>query len=532
MRYKPRLMKRLLSFVLGTVMVTTGYAQTDTAATYAKEITGPGLQKHLIVIAGEEMEGRETGTEGQRKAAAYIISQFREMGLDSASALKGYEQFYPLLQDTQLLASLSIAGKEAGYGQDYIIPRTNSNGKVQASKIIFAGYGIDDKNYSDYKGLNVKGKIVVVMLGEPKKDGDYIVSTSKKPSEWSYPGIAKKIALAAEKGAVGVLLINPAQETFSKRMTEDSRRSNVYYPKQSKERQIPHAILGHSFAKSTFPGKMDSIISKAAVSRTFTAADAWEKTLSTNVAYNKKVDTIVASNVIGTIPGTDKANEYVFVTAHYDHLGKRDGKIYYGADDDGSGTVAVMEMARAFRNAANAGIKPRRTLVFMTVSGEEKGLWGSEYYSDNPIFPLENTSVDLNIDMIGRTDTERKTGDTLNYIYVVGHDKISSELPVINEAMNNKYTRLNFDYKFDDPNDPNRIYYRSDHYNFARKGVPVLFFYDGMLQSDYHKPTDTVDKINWDLFEKRTRMIFHTAWEIANRDEMLKRDKPLPTGTR
>jgi Zn-dependent M28 family amino/carboxypeptidase len=148
------------------------------------------------------------------------------------------------------------------------------------------------------------------------------------------------------------------------------------------------------------------------------------------------------------------------------------------------------------------------------------------------VFPLDKTTVDLNTDMVGRVDTERKTADTLNYVYVVGHDKISTELPVINEGVNNKYTQLQLDYKFDDPKDPQRIYYRSDHYNFAIKGVPVLFFYDGMLQADYHKPTDTVDKINWDLYEKRVRMIFHTAWEMANRDNMLIRDKPLPEGRR
>jgi Zn-dependent M28 family amino/carboxypeptidase len=163
----------------------------------------------------------------------------------------------------------------------------------------------------------------------------------------------------------------------------------------------------------------------------------------------------------------------------------------------------------------------------MAVSGEEKGLLGSEYYSDHPIYPMEKTTANLNIDMVGRVDTERKTADTLNYVYVIGHDKLSSELPIINEGVNNKYTGLVLDYKFDDPNDKNRIYYRSDHYNFARKGVPILFFYDGMLLSDYHKPTDTVDKINFPLMEKRAKMIFHTGWEMANRDNMLKRDTPL-----
>ena len=165
---------------------------------------------------------------------------------------------------------------------------------------------------------------------------------------------------------------------------------------------------------------------------------------ATNIklTIDKTTNNLESSNVIGLLEGTDKKDEYIFVTGHYDHLGKRDGKIFYGADDDGSGTVAVMMMAEAFSKAKAEGKGPRRTMVFMTVSGEEKGLWGSEYYSDHPFFPIEKTSVDLNIDMIGRIDTERNMADTMNYVYVVGHDKISSELPIINEAENNKYTKL------------------------------------------------------------------------------------------
>ena len=241
----------------------------------------------------------------------------------------------------------------------------------------------------------------------------------------------------------------------------------------------------------------------------------------------KSTITLQSSNVLGVLPGTDKKDEYVFITGHYDHLGKKDSVIYYGADDDGSGTTSVLELATVFAKAKAKGHGPRRTIVFMTVSGEEKGLWGSEYYSEHPVFPLDKTSVDLNIDMDGRVDTERKLDDTLNYIYVIGHNKLSSDLAKINEAANNKYTHLTLDYKYDDPKDPNRIYYRSDHYNFARKGVPILFFYDGMLQADYHKPTDTVDKINFPLMEKRVKLVFYTAWDIANRDSLLVRDIPL-----
>lgn len=520
-------------FVLAFIVLASVHtnAQTDDASKYASLITTEDLFRHLSIIAGEEMEGRETGTAGAEKAAAYIEAQFKEIGLLPAPLLKGYQQAYPLLRDSLLKAELKIGDLIATYGTDYFVPGKNLSHSLQAKKIMFAGYGIEDPKYDDYKGLNVTGKIVLLLLGEPKTAGNYIISGSAKSSEWSFPGIVKKIALAKSKGAAGVLLVNPSQSSFLQRSVDESRRSNLYYPEASNLGHIPYAQVSHAFAAKLLGNAFDSILKKG---KEYSALNMikWEKTMMSNWDHQKKVDTTFATNVLGFVEGSDKKDEYVFVTAHYDHLGKRNGKIYYGADDDGSGTVAVLEMAESFAKAKAEGKGPRRTLVFMTVSGEEKGLWGSEYYSDNPVFPLDKTSVDLNIDMIGRIDTERKTADTTNYIYVVGHDKISSEMPIINEAMNNKYSKLNLDYKFDDPQDPHRIYYRSDHYNFARKGVPVLFFYDGMLQADYHQPTDTVDKINWDLYRTRAKMIFHTAWEIANRDELLKRDKPLPTGQR
>ena len=243
---------------------------------------------------------------------------------------------------------------------------------------------------------------------------------------------------------------------------------------------------------------------------------------------DKVTKTLQSSNVIGILPGTDLKDQYLFITAHYDHLGKRDTVVYYGADDDGSGTVSVLELAEAFAKAKAAGKESRRTLVFMTVSGEEKGLWGSEYYTSHPVFPLDKTTADLNIDMVGRNDNRRTVGDSTNYVYIVGDDKLSSDLKPINEAQNKKYTNLELDYKYNDPNDRERIYYRSDHYNFARNGVPIIFYTDGMQQPDYHRPTDTPDKINYELMAKRAQLVFYTAWEMANRNDMLKRDIVMP----
>jgi Zn-dependent M28 family amino/carboxypeptidase len=234
---------------------------------------------------------------------------------------------------------------------------------------------------------------------------------------------------------------------------------------------------------------------------------------------------------LGFLEGTDLKDQLLVVSAHYDHLGKRDSVIYFGADDDGSGTVSLLELAAAFSKAKAAGKGPRRSILFLANSGEEKGLWGSEFYTDHPLYPLDKTTANLNIDMIGRKDPNRKQGDSNNYIYIVGDDKLSTDLHSISVSTNEKYTGLELDYKFNDPKDPLRIYYRSDHYNFARKGVPIIFYFDG-IHADYHLPTDTPDKINYDLMEKRARLVFYTAWEMANRDDMLKRDLPAVTQER
>ena len=228
-----------------------------------------------------------------------------------------------------------------------------------------------------------------------------------------------------------------------------------------------------------------------------------------------------ASNVLGFIEGTDKKDEVLIVSSHYDHIGiSADGQINNGANDDGSGTVSVLEIAQAFAKAKADGKGPRRSILFLTVSGEEKGLLGSEYYADmSPVIPLEKTVADLNIDMVGRVD-DLHQGKSDNYIYVIGSDKLSSELHKISEDANKKNIGMELDYKYNDPQDSQRIYYRSDHYNFAKHQIPIIFYFNG-LHPDYHRPTDDVEKIDFKLAEKSARLVFYTAWEIANRDQRL-----------
>lgn len=229
-----------------------------------------------------------------------------------------------------------------------------------------------------------------------------------------------------------------------------------------------------------------------------------------------------ASNVVAYIKGSEKPDEYIILSAHYDHVGVKGEKVYNGADDDASGTSAVLEIAEAFKKAAENGQAPKRSIVFLNVSGEEIGLFGSKYYTEHPIFPLKSTVANLNIDMIGRVDKEH--ADNPEFVYLIGSDKISNELHTISEAVNKKYVNLELDYTYNDVNDPNRFYYRSDHYNFAKNGIPIIFYFNG-VHKDYHRPTDTADKIHYDLLQKRTQLIFYTAWELANRENRLKIDK-------
>ena len=525
-------MKKIVIFFFLYLLKGISFAQINPATKYASIVSASSLKKHLSVLASDSLEGRETGTEGQRKAAEYIENHFKSIGLKQVESLKGYQQFYPVKQETIQEVALTLNKEKAIWGLDFISPvNANQINSFNSDKIVFAGYGIDDDLYNDYTHLDVKGKVVIFYKGEPKKNDKYVVSDNSKNSVWSAgtKGLIKKLKTAKEKGAIGALVIDANQSSFTPQAINRATKSSVFNPSDELETERLNLILiSHAFAKKIIGLDFDNINSIASKNGLLSGIEI-SSPIEISYKFNETSTVVNASNVIGVIEGTDKKDEYVFLTAHYDHLGKQDGVVYNGADDDGSGTVTVLQMASAFAKAKQEGKGPRRTVVFMTVSGEEKGLWGSEYYSDNPVFPLDKTSVDLNTDMIGRVDTERKTVDSLNYVYVVGHDKISSELPVINEAVNRNNTKLILDYKFDDPKDPERIYYRSDHYNFARKGVPVLFFYDGMLKADYHQPTDDIEFINWPLFEKRAQMIFYTAWEMANRDEMLKRDKPLPT---
>ncbi|WP_439555217.1 M28 family peptidase [Dyadobacter sp.] len=285
----------------------------------------------------------------------------------------------------------------------------------------------------------------------------------------------------------------------------------------------PNAIAAFGVSQELAAKILNTSVAKLAKSRE--SIEKSGKALTKNptgevsIKVERISETIDTENVAAFMEGSDKKEEVLVISAHLDHIGiSPNGEINNGADDDGSGTVSLLEIAEAFSKAKAEGKGPRRSILFLNVTGEEKGLFGSEYYSENPLYPLKNTIADLNIDMIGRVDEAHK--DDHKYVYLIGSDKLSSKLHEISEEANKKYVNFKLDYTFNDPKDPNRFYYRSDHYNFAKVGVPVIFYFTG-VHEDYHKPGDDVEKILFDKQSSIVKLVFHTAWELVNRDDRI-----------
>ncbi|MEN8957407.1 MAG: M28 family peptidase [Flavobacteriales bacterium] len=471
---------------------------------YANSITAEELKQHLSIIASDEYEGRETGKKGQRMTATYLQNEFKKDGI--APGNKGsYLQNFPLQETAPPSSTISISGQTYEFAKDFYFFSALTKLKPfqeKKSNIIDVGYGINDDKRNDYQKLTVKGKTV-------------IISTDKIESHptWDW---RKKLKVAKEQGAKSVFFTSTNFSTNLLKLDHyltGSSMKLVSDTKDKKKEEFNFLFISDELKSTLLKG-----------SRNADKNDAYINTdddiIQFDVKSNSKI--ITTSNVLGFIEGSDKnlKNEVVVLTAHYDHLGVIEGEVYNGADDDGTGTVALLELAEAFQKAKNEGNGPKRSILIMPVSGEEKGLLGSRYYSENPVYPLSNTVVDLNIDMIGRLDKNHKKP---NYVYLIGADKISKELHDVSEAANKTYSKLDLDYTFNDENDPNRFYYRSDHYNFAKKGIPVIFYFSG-VHEDYHKATDEIDKIMFDKVERITKLVFYTAWEIANKPTRLKID--------
>ncbi|MGY3088276.1 hypothetical protein ACVWYF_001309 [Hymenobacter sp. UYAg731] len=528
---------------------TKGAAATPTAPdlsqTYAALIQPADLRAHLTVVASDAFQGREAGQPGQKLAAEYLVKQFVEVGLQGP-VLGGdnpYLQHFQLAHSTYAPGGyLKIGAQRYDYLSDWFSygPMPSPFPIETTSQPVFAGFGVEQGAYSDYAGLDVQGKDVVVMMGEPQDErGRKLLKPLGRKADYWDSGL-RKAALAKAHGARSIFLMTFAPAlAFQKQTSElgESLREPAFsLPDPGPEiidtvaENIPPGIgvyftsqdLGLAMAGTTMNGLLGYV---RGLGRAGRPVPAGFQAPTTEIFLPQTQQPLTTENVLGFLEGSDRKDEVLVVSAHYDHLGVKHDTIYNGADDDGSGTVAVLALAKAFAQAKKDGHGPRRSILFVLMTAEEEGLFGSEYYTAHPVFPLANTIADLNIDMVGRTD--RKHSAKRHFVCIVGSDKLSSELHTINEAANRDYTHLELDYHFNVPNEPEHIYYRSDHYNFARRKIPVIFYTTGE-HADYHRATDDVEKIEFDKLAERAQLVFHTAWALANREQRIVVDSNKP----
>ena len=505
---------------------------------YAETITADELRELAYALASDRFQGRETGTEGQRLAARYLAGHLADMGLPPVGADGGYEQPIALERTRFEKFAFDVGDRDQERGRTfYAFPSETYDLDLESDDVLYLGYGIRADGYDDYaRAGDLEGRMAVVLAGEPfREDGTSLVTGTRDTSAWSGDDGLKRAA-AEEAGLAVLFIVEPA---FQRQLAANRSRTI-----ESGMRPVPPDALDVRPLEATgttvihiSPTVYEQMLGKRRrrvvktrerIARRGRPGRPVELPREVELKIEVERQRLEGSNVLGYVEGSDPAlrDEVVVVSAHYDHLGTRGRDVFYGADDNASGSSTVVEIAEAFATAAAEGNGPRRSVLLLWVSGEEKGLLGSEYYADYPVFPLDKTMADVNIDMIGRYDEAH--ADSAAYIYVIGAGRISPDLDSVTRAMNRHTAGYALDYTYDAEDDPNRFYYRSDHYNFAKSGIPSVFFFSG-VHEDYHRPGDTPDKLDYDKMATVGRHAFLIAWNLANRDGDLNR-KPATTG--
>ena len=524
-----------------SLLAATGAAQavriTPVERQLANGITADQLRHYLYFVASDAMQGRDTPSPGLDATAEFLKMNLSRWGFKPAGDNGTFFQKMELtVEGVEAVNNiLQIDGKDFGLNADFF--RLSGNGSANAL-MVYAGNGwvVKSKNLDAYKGVDVKGKIVVIsgtgfpnpntLTGRPAGVTDADLAGTKGV-EWADP-----MTYATQNGAAGIILVaSPELQGAWGRVRQFFSRGNIYPtklrpPSSSATSKMPVVLVSEFAATTIFagtPGKSSAT--------PFTI----DKTVSvTTMGTSTKKWT---QNVVAIWEGRDPnlKNEMVAVGAHYDHVGTNpnapgEDKIWNGADDDGSGTVSVLAIAEAL---SKLRVRPKRSILLVWHCGEEKGLWGSDYFNKFPTVDIKKVISQLNIDMIGRS---RKPGDTNeknknltdgNSIYVIGSEMMSSTLGAITKGTNAAYLKMNYDYKYDDPKDTERFFFRSDHFHYAQNGIPITFWFDG-VHEDYHQPGDSPDKIDYEKMQKVARTIFLTMWELSDLRERPKIDKELP----
>ena len=548
-------MRKLISALLLTTLLAItfapGYAQRTSNKSKKTAAVAPTVQRgvdtisamqmkdYLTFIASDEMEGRDTPSRGLDTTAKFIAMNLALWGFKPGGDNGSYLQRIDLKRDRidGGQTRVELNGKVLTPGTDYLPAGGSGNIKGQ---LVFAGSGwfVKSKQIDAYKDIDGVGKIAVV-FGTPNfpPRGVSRSDFGKQGEDFMNPSdYARKV------GAVGLIYVPDFQylanwERNRQRIME--RGTTVVAKFQTPtSAPVPSIIVSPEIANTILAGEKSTAtgIFNASYGAGLPPPFVLNASKTISISLTSKSETVPTQNVVGIWEGSDPVlkDEYVAVGAHYDHVGicapGGADPICNGADDDGSGTTAILSMAEAL---AKAPTRPKRSVLFVWHCGEEKGLWGSRYFTEYPTVPLDHVVAQLNIDMIGRSKTEGDTNPRNkdltgpNAVYLIGSTMMSTELGELVQSVNKSYLNIAYDTRYDDPADPNRFFYRSDHFNYARKGIPIIFFFDGVHQ-DYHQPGDSPDKIDYQKMEKVTRTVYMTLWEVANRATRVKVDKPLP----
>ena len=487
------------------------------------------LRTNVNYLASDAFEGRRTGEKGATSAAGYVANLFSnyklKQGVVETNAkgkrVKNYLQKFPYISGVETGAGnvFSINGAAVNLRTDWMPVGFSPNVDISNSQVIFAGFGIasDELKYDDYSGLNVNGKIVMVLEGTPDAGNPH--------SEFARFNVHAKANIAKSKGAKAILIIS-GEEKFA-----DDKLAQLDFNQTLGETAIPAAVVSRQTVAGLFGDKKDTQV-VAEMERIAASRKDKPENVEMNIKFqvdgtaNLKIDLVQkqaeAYNVVGIIEGRDKVlkNEAIVIGAHYDHLGHggegslavNSKEIHHGADDNASGVSAMLELARQFRKEKNN----KRTLIFIAFGGEEEGLLGSKYYVNNPVFPIEKTVAMINMDMVGRLKEDKLTvggiGTASEWKNLIEsdnqsgfsgiRDKNSPEIKVVDKKSGDAVKSFpNFALQLNQDG-----FGPSDHSSFYGKKVPVLFFFTG-THSDYHKPTDTAEKINYEGLMKITNFV-------------------------
>jgi hypothetical protein len=507
----------------------------------AEGVTASQLSSYLHFVASDAMGGRDTPSQGLDLTAEFIKMNLAKWGFKGAGDNGSFFQRMDLSRSKLNPASTSatVNGQALAYGTDFLA--STIPGTVANAPLVFAGNGwlVKSAGREPLKGIDAKGKVVVVYSeGGPRgMTFQQLAASGKQGVDWADP-----VSYAKENGALGVIYLSTPASVNTWDRTRRQRESGGGYAveklREAPAAGIPAITLSQKASEALMAGETADL---AKIRQTFATPDQLPSfdMSSKSASFTAATETERAKtqNVVALWEGSDPVlkNEMVAIGAHYDHVGTNPNapgadKIWNGADDDGSGTVAVLAIAEAL---ANAKTRPKRSVLFVWHCAEEKGLLGAEYFNKFPTVDIKNVIAQLNIDMIGRSkkegDTNARnkdlTGD--HAIYVIGSEMMSSTLGAITKGTNDAYLKLGYDYKYDDPKDTNRFFFRSDHFHYAVNGIPIAFWFDG-VHEDYHGAGDHPDKIDYAKMEKVTRTILLTLLELTDLKDRPKVDKTLP----